>query len=122
MKLNIVNRLPKNAMNACQLVFLFKDGKLKGQASKLDKANEGLLKELYRSKDFTGESGQTLLLHGFTDGANTRILLVGLGDRDTADAGKWQKACINAARTFSATPGTSLASDLDIDAGRHPQA
>lgn len=111
MKLNIVNRLPKNAMNACQLVFLFKDGKLKGQASKLDKANEGLLKELYRSKDFTGESGQTLLLHNFTDGANTRILLVGLGDRDAADAGKWQKACISAARTFSATPDTSLASD-----------
>lgn len=111
MKLNIVNRLPKTSTNACQLVFLFNDGKLKGQARKLDKDNEGLLKHLYQSDDFSGNTDQTLLLHTCEGDTNTRILLIGLGDREDADASTWQKACIAAAKAFSATPGTSVSSD-----------
>lgn len=111
MKLNIVNRLPKASINACQLVFLFNDGKFKGQARKLDKDNDGLLKRLYKSKDFTGNIDQTLLLHACESDTNTRILLVGLGNREDADGITWQKACISAAKAFSATPGTSVSSD-----------
>ena len=111
MKLNIVNRLPKAPANACQLVFLFKDAKLKGQARKFDKDNDGLLKRLYQSDDFTGSSAQTLLLHTRDGDTDMRILLVGLGDRDNADASTWQKACVAAATALSATPSTSIASD-----------
>ena len=110
-KLTIVSRLPKTPINACQLIFLFNDGKLKGQARRLDKDNDGLLKRLYQSEDFSGNAEQTLLLHIRDGDTDVRILLVGLGDRDDADASTWQKACVKAASVVSETPSTTIFSD-----------
>ncbi|MFK7858892.1 MAG: leucyl aminopeptidase [Granulosicoccus sp.] len=111
MKLNIANRLPKSANNACQLIFLFSDGKLKGQVRKIDADNEGLVKNLYKSGDFTAKDGQTLLLHGLKGSAANRVLLTGLGDRAKADANTWRKASSSAAQAVSTTPSTSVLSD-----------
>lgn len=119
MKVNIANRLPKSSINACQLIFLFSDGKLKGQVRKFDAENDGLVKRLYQSTDFTAKTEQTLLLHGLDGTVCDRILLVGLGERTKATASTWQKACAAASRALSATPSTSVLSDcltsIDID-------
>lgn len=109
MELNITNRLPKTATNACQLIFLYQDGKLKGQSRKINTGNDGLIKKLYESKDFLGKTGETLLLHGV--GNYQRVLLAGLGDRSEADAHSWKKACIAAATTLCKTPSSSVLSD-----------
>ncbi|MFK7993729.1 MAG: leucyl aminopeptidase [Granulosicoccus sp.] len=111
MKSNIANRLPKSSNNACQLLFLFSDGKLKGQARKFDTDNDGLVKRLYKSGDFTAKTNQTLLLHGLRGTACDRVLLIGLGDRAKADASIWQKASAAAANILSSTPSTSVVSD-----------
>ncbi|MFK8081989.1 MAG: leucyl aminopeptidase [Granulosicoccus sp.] len=111
MKLNIVNRLPKSANNACQLVFLFADGKLKGQVRKFDADNEGLVKRLYQSGDFSAKAGQSLMLHGLTGSVCDRVLLVGLGDRAKADLDVWLSACGSAAKAINITPSSTVISD-----------
>lgn len=111
MKLNIANTLPKSTDNACLLVFLFTDGKLKGQARKVDADNDGLIKELYASKDFEGRADSSSLIHNVKAGSAKRVLLVGLGERATADAQAWCRAATTAAKALNVTPSTNAVSD-----------
>jgi len=111
MKLNIVNRLPKIANNTCHLVFLFADGKLKGQARKLDNDQHGLLKRLFKDGDFSAKAGETLLIHGLDGDCGNRLVLTGLGDRKQIDAQTWREACAAAAITINKTPATSITTD-----------
>jgi len=119
MKPTIANRLPKSVNNACQLMFLFNDGRLTGQIRKFDSENNGLVKHLLSSDDFTAENAQTLLLHGLPGALCTRVLLVGLGSRKNADASSWRSACKAAALAVSKTPSSAVVSDclsnIDID-------
>ncbi len=111
MKLTIANSLPKSSDNGCLLIFLFTDGKLKGQARKFDADNDGLIKALYASGDFTGKPGDTQLLHDTKNGPFKRVLLAGLGERATAGAQAFRKAAKTAATLLNSTPSTSVASD-----------
>ncbi len=111
MKLNIATSLPKSTTNDCLLIFLFTDGKLKGLARKIDSDNNNLIKELYASEDFDGKSGSTSLLHNVKAGPSKRVLLVGLGERASADANVWKRAATAAAKELNNTPSTSAGSD-----------
>ena len=61
------------------------ENKFEPKTRELDAALDGLITEVVRYGDFTGKSGQTLLL--FTAGkvAARRVLLVGLGKRASYD-------------------------------------
>lgn len=111
MEFKIVNRLPKAPHNACHLVFVFTDGVLKGQARKLDKNHNGLIKQLFDAGDFTAKAGDALMLHGIDGDSGNRLLLAGLGDRDGVDAQVWRDSCAAAAAAISKSASTSVISD-----------
>jgi len=111
MQIRILSRIPATNENACQVLALFSDGKLKGAARKIDQASEGALKKLFASGDFTAEKDQTLVLHNVRGAQAARVLLVGLGDRKMANASTWRKACDAAARGVLSTPAKLALSD-----------
>ncbi|MGQ7845026.1 leucyl aminopeptidase [Granulosicoccus sp. 3-233] len=111
MQINVANRLPRTTDNACQLLFLFADGRLKGAARKIDKESDGQLKALYANGDFKGEKAETLLLHAMPGTTASRILLVGLGERKTFSANVWRASSKAASKAVLATPATQLISD-----------
>jgi leucyl aminopeptidase len=65
------------AKTDCAIVPLFSDQKINGDARKLDRAADGIITRALALKDFTGASGESLLLPG--SGAAKRILLIGCG-------------------------------------------
>lgn len=111
MDIKVTSRLPKTAENACQLVFLFTDGKLKGVARKIDSESDGLIKQLFESGDFSAKPGQTQLLHGVKGSPASRVALVGLGDRKKADAAIWRKATAAASGAVVSTQAVTAISD-----------
>lgn len=111
MQIQIEKRLPNSASNACQLVFLFDDGKLVGSARKINSESAGLIKELFASGDFTARHSQTKLLHKVPGCAAERLLLVGLGNRNKVGIDHWRTACQAASLVVHATPATSVLSD-----------
>lgn len=111
MKINVTHRLPRATDNACQLLFLFADGRLKGAARKLDKDAGGQLKALYDSADFKGKKAETLLLHALPGSSVSRVLLIGLGERKDFDANAWRAASKAASKALLGTPATLAISD-----------
>ncbi|MFK7854368.1 MAG: leucyl aminopeptidase [Granulosicoccus sp.] len=111
MQIRILSRIPATTENSCQLLTLFADGKLKGAARKIDQDSEGLIKKLFANGDFNAEKDQTLVLHDVKGAQSGRILLVGLGDRKTANGQTWRSACDAAAKALLATPATIAISD-----------
>ncbi len=111
MQFNVSTRLPTSLDNACQVLFLFSDGKLKGSARKIDSASDGAIKKLFVSKDFSAKAGQTVVLHALKGITAERVLLVGLGERQTADAQRWREATQAAAKSLIATPASTAISD-----------
>jgi leucyl aminopeptidase len=111
MDIKVTVRLPKTIENACQIIFLFTDGKLKGAARKVDLESGNLIKSVIKNQDFSGTCGQILLLHNVTGAASDRILLVGLGDRSDATRDQWLEACSAAAKALCATPSVTGVSD-----------
>jgi len=100
----ISQKFPSQAANACQLVFLYDDAKLKGGAKKINDASDGLIKRLFSDQDFIAHVGDTLLLHACKGSAAQRVLLIGLGDRQTVSRTVFRKACAAAARVLLGTP------------------
>ncbi|ASJ75052.1 leucyl aminopeptidase [Granulosicoccus antarcticus] len=111
MQINVATRLPRTAENACQLVFLNADGKLKGAARKIDSESQGRIKALFASGDFSGKNAETLMLHGLAGTPASRVLLVGLGDRAAGAASLWRTASKAASKALLASPATLAISD-----------
>lgn len=114
MEINVTARLTKSLENACQVFFIFSDGKLKGAARKVDSDSGNAIKSVIQHQDFSGTLGQTLLLHALSGSTTNRVLLVGLGERATASRDQWFEACTAAAQALCATPSTVGISDCLI--------
>ncbi|MGH8114130.1 MAG: M17 family peptidase N-terminal domain-containing protein, partial [Rhodanobacteraceae bacterium] len=69
-------------------------------AAAIDAASGGAVARLRESGDFTGKTGTTLVLHGLTDVAAPRVMLVGLGSEDDFDAQAFQRACSEAGKAL----------------------
>jgi len=111
MEINVTARLPKKIENACQLLFVFSDGKLVGAARQINTKSDNVIKHLFKSSDFSGHIGQTQLLFGLDGSPSERVLLVGLGERSGVDRQRWLSACRAAATSLCATPASSAVSD-----------
>ena len=92
LELSLNRTHPAEIDSDCVVIGLFADHALDGSAAELDLRGEGRLKALIESGDVSGKAGKTTLLHGLPGVAATRVLVVGLGDRDQFDAGAFQKA------------------------------
>ena len=111
MDIKVTTRLPSTAENACQIAFIFADGKLSGSARKIDAESQGLVQSLLASGDYSAKPGQIYRFHGIAGTAASRVLLVGLGDRKQANASVWRVASMAAARELSTTNANIALSD-----------
>ncbi|NND90984.1 MAG: leucyl aminopeptidase [Granulosicoccus sp.] len=111
MQINVVTRLPASADNACLLVFLFADGRLKGAARRIDKNSGGTIRSLFASGDFSGKKAETLMLHALPGAPTARVLLIGMGQRKQNHAQQWREACRAACKSLVSTPSSLAISD-----------
>lgn len=114
MKIKVTARLSKSHKNACQICFLFDDGKLKGAARKIDAESANALQTVINNKDFSGKCGQTLVIHSPPGYPLDRVMLVGLGDRSKVSRTQWLEACAAAAKSLCATQSVTGISDCLI--------
>ena len=79
----------------CIVVPVFNNNEMSAQAKKLDAASQGQIRKILNRGDIRGKSGQSLLLHDVQNINAQRVLIVGLGDRESIDTTRF----INAVRT-----------------------
>jgi leucyl aminopeptidase len=75
---------PETAKVGCAVVGVYQGSELGPAARRLDQASKGALKKAQR--DISGKTGSTLLLRSLPGVAAERVLLVGLGEKNTAEA------------------------------------
>src|ERR671924_762718 len=75
---------PETAKTGCVVVGVHQGSELTAAARRLDQASKGELKRAAR--DISGKTGSTLLLRSLAGVAAERVLLVGLGEKETKEA------------------------------------
>ncbi len=108
--------LPDLAVD-CIAAGVFEDGKLGTESSALDKATGGRIKGVISRGDFSGRSGETLLLSEAGLKA-TRVILVGLGAERSYSRKFWRRACVAALSAAARTRIRSIALGLERPAAR----
>ncbi|CAM3350527.1 leucyl aminopeptidase [Halomonas lysinitropha] len=100
---------PAKAETACLVVPVFKDGDLLPAAAKLDDVSERLIGQLIERGDFDARLGNVLLVP-FAPGLNAdRLMLVGLGERNSCREGAFCKALDAAFTALAALPIDDIA-------------
>jgi len=70
---------PVKLRTHCLAIGIFQGGKLTDQGEKIDKATSGLIRQVVKSRDISGKSGETLLLPSCEGIHAKRLLLIGVG-------------------------------------------
>lgn len=102
----------------CLVVGVFDEAELGGEARAIDTACGGRLQRLITAGDFTGRTGDTLLLTETAGLGATRVLLVGLGSRAQHSRRSWRRAWASAVSALARTRIGSVALALDRPAVR----
>ena len=87
----------------CLVIGTFERGELGAEGSIVDRSLRGRVRRLLRSGDFSGRSGETLLLPEVAGLASRRLLLVGLGARAQFNRRGWRRALQTAIAALSRT-------------------
>jgi len=101
----------------CIAAGVFEDGKLGTEATALDKATGGRIKGIIARGDFSGRSGETLLLSE-AGLKSTRVLLVGLGAERSFNRKAWRRACAAALTAAGRTRIRSVALGVERPAAK----
>ncbi len=104
MEFSVHTANPAKAETACLVVPVFSDGELLPAVAKLNDASECLISQLVESGDFDAAVGSTLMLPSAPGLGAERLLLVGLGARDTCKDGAFLKALDAAASALIKLP------------------
>ncbi len=100
---------PAKAETACLVVPVFKDGPLLPTAAKLDDVSERLIGQLIERGDFDAKLGNVLMVP-FAPGLNAdRLMLVGLGERESCRERAFRKALDAAFSALAALPVEDIA-------------
>lgn len=91
------------------VIGLMESAPLTEAISKLDQSLSGLISRLIENEDFTGKQATTSSLLGLTETSTPRILLVGLGTKETVSLSSLEKAMMTAARAISTKEKTRIA-------------
>jgi leucyl aminopeptidase len=83
---------PSKTRTQCVVVGIYENNQLSETARLLDKASKGHLRKILKRGDIQGKANQTLLLHDVPNVNSPRILLVGLGNKETADTRRFISA------------------------------
>ncbi len=101
MKLKVIKGDPLKLKTPC-LVLGVLEGKLKEPVlQQLDQALDGAFSRSVRSREFAGEKGQALLLHGAKGMHAERVLLLGLGKERSLSLADLRQAASNAAKQLA---------------------
>ncbi|GJM10987.1 MAG: putative cytosol aminopeptidase [Lysobacteraceae bacterium] len=103
MKFSLSTASALDANTECLIVGLFKSGSLSGAAAAVDGASNGAITALRDSGDINTGLGQTTLLPRI-DGISSRLLVVGLGERDKLTEQGFDNACGAAVRRLGSSP------------------
>ena len=95
---------PATAQTGCIVVGVFADKTLSPAAQALDQAAGGRLARLAAAGDLPGKAGASALLHGVEGVTASRVLVVGLGERDRFGPAAYQKAIATAVGALKAGP------------------
>lgn len=87
----------------CAIVGVYTKGQLTQAAQELDKLGNGLISDLCKHGDFSGEAGSTLLLPSPAKMPCSRLMLVGLGDKAKLDKRTLVKALQEGMKAVSRT-------------------
>ncbi len=93
----------------CLVLGVFEEGTLTEEAQAVDTASGGRLKKLLARGDFSGRSGETLLLTDLPGIEATRVLLTGLGAKKGLGRRPWRKALAAAVAALARTRIASVA-------------
>lgn len=76
---------PITARSQCLVIGIFQSRALSGVAADVDAAAGGIISRVIKSGDFSGKSGEHLLIHDCNGIAAQRLMLVGAGTRKSFD-------------------------------------
>ncbi|MEX2480347.1 MAG: leucyl aminopeptidase [Gammaproteobacteria bacterium] len=120
MDFSVKRGTPQNQKTACLMVGVHTGKVLSAAAAEIDKSLRGLITRLVQRGDIAGKAGDTLLLPEATGIEAERVLLVGCGRRNGADADDYRKIVKGAAEALKSYKLRSAVSTLlDIDVKDH---
>src|SRR6266702_3668066 len=76
----------------CIVIGVFEDGELLEEAQNIDSASNGYLKKVLARGDFSGRTGETLLLAELPGVEASRAILTGLGARKSFGRKSWRRS------------------------------
>jgi leucyl aminopeptidase len=109
---SLTDQAPETATTACIVVGVFEDRMLTVAAARVDEKSGGAIKRLIEAGDINGKLCSSQLLFALPGITAPRVLVVGLGEQKKFDAGRFQRACGEAARALKGLPLDSAVSYL----------
>ncbi len=114
MRFNAVSGSAAQQRTDCAVVGLYESGTLSAAAAQLDAAMGGRLSRLVKRRDLRGKSGESLLLD-VDGGPCERLLVVGLGKKDSFDRKQYKKSMIVSATALVKTGARDAVSFLSAE-------
>src|SRR3984893_5447431 len=102
----------------CIVLGVFEEGELPEEANSLDSGSNGYLKKLLARGDFSGRTGETLLLREVPGIEASRALLTGLGAKKSFGRKSWRRALGAAITAISKTRIASIAVAVERPPGK----
>ena len=103
MEFSIKISVPEKAKTACLVAGIFESGTLSATAASIDRASNGYVRTLIRSGDMQGKAGSSRFLYRVPGIKAERVLLVGLGKKESFGAKEYCEAVRNAVSSLNGT-------------------
>jgi leucyl aminopeptidase len=117
MKFELMQQDPTTISSQCIMVGVFEKGELTSASQLIDKSSDNQISQVIERGDFTGETGQVIVLHHLNGIKAERIMLVGLGAKDKLTATGFCKAIQTAFATLVKLPinnAACLLTEIDV--------
>jgi leucyl aminopeptidase len=118
MRFEAFSRLAAAQRGDCLVIGAFERGELGAEGSSVDRSLRGRVRRLLTRGDFSGRSGETLLLPEVAGLASGRLLLVGLGNKAQFNRRSWRRALASAMLALARTRIASAAIALERPGAR----
>ncbi|HWW21170.1 MAG TPA: leucyl aminopeptidase [Steroidobacteraceae bacterium] len=118
MRFETFSRRAADQRSDCLVIGAFEQGELGTEAAAVDRAMRGRVKTLLSRGDFSGRSGETLLLPEVSGVRSQRLLLVGLGPKAQFNRKAWRRGMNQAITALARTRISSAAIALERPAAR----
>jgi leucyl aminopeptidase len=102
----------------CVIAGVYENNQLSETARLLDRASGGYIRKILNRGEMSGKAAQTLVLHDVPEINAPRVLLVGLGNQETADPARFVQIATATIGALKQTPAkTALCCLLEAEAG-----